>query len=116
MVDHLLLQLKTIKEYLPNHSDCLQCDGTGKIFLRPKKNPPHWIDCDICKGTGKAEHKLLWMIQGCKMREWRMKKELGLREASRKYKIDASNLSKMELGFIKPDSKYLKMVIDDLYL
>ena len=89
--------------------DCHQCSGIGKIFLRNMKH----IKCDMCEGTGKSEGNYLWFIQGLMMQNFRIDKEhLTLREAARKYKIDPSNLSKMERGIIKPDSNYMKLILE----
>lgn len=97
--------------------DCLQCDGTGKLFFMPKrKNAVSYIDCDICKGTGKAERSDFWEAIGFIIKDWRIGKQMGLREASRKFCIDPSNLSKMERGIIKPNPEYVRMVFDDLKL
>ena len=60
-----------------------------------------WLAC---------EQNLLWITQGAKMEEWRMNNDMTLREAARKYKIDPSNLSKMERGLIKPDPQYLNLI------
>lgn len=81
---------------------CQQCSGTGKIFLRPNAIAP-FIDCDMCEGTGGHELNSLWAVQGGIIREWRLKNDITLRECARKYSLDASNLSKMERGIIKPD-------------
>lgn len=87
--------------------DCHQCSGIGKIFLRNMKH----IKCDMCEGTGKYKGNLLWIVQGQFLVEWRRLNDLTLREAARKYKIDPSNLSKMERGIIKPDSNYMKLIL-----
>lgn len=98
------------KKLLPpsnlNNDSCPQCDGSGLIFFRPPIDP---VTCDWCKGTGKAYRNEFWIMQGLQLKDWRISKELTLREAARKYKIDASNLSKMERGLIKPDPDYLRM-------
>lgn len=88
---------------------CQQCGGTGKIFLRPNHKKIPFIDCDMCQGTGKHDRNLLWEIQGSLFCEWRDKNDLTLREAARKYKIDPSNLSKMERGIIKPSSYLIRL-------
>ena len=90
--------------------DCLQCKGLGKLFFRPNKKRILYIECDICKGTGKADRSDLWEAIGLIIKDWRIENEIGIREASRRFKIDPSNLSKMERGIIKPNPEYVKMV------
>ena len=98
------------KFYDTNRKDktCQQCNGTGKIFFRMNAKVP-FIDCDICKGTGEHEQNDLWFMLGKLISDWRSKKRLTLRECSRQYHIDPSNLSKMERGIIKPDSLLVQL-------
>ncbi len=94
---------------------CLQCLGTGKIFLRPQKiktETAPYVTCDMCEGSGKHVGNLLWEAQGILLKDWRLEECLTLRGAAKKFKIDPSNLSKMERGIIKPESTYLKMVTE----
>lgn len=104
--------------HMPHPHDlkvCLQCDGLGKIFFLPKnKKTLPYIDCDICKGTGMADRSDLWEAIGFIIKDWRIDNEIGIREASRRFKIDPSNLSKMERGIIKPNPDYVRMVFDKL--
>ena len=84
--------------------NCPQCKGIGYIF---GLLPPIALKCDFCKGEGLvSDQQLLQRMQGGKIKEWRIKQEMTLRQAARKYNIDASNLSKMERGVIKPRAYY----------
>lgn len=89
---------------------CQQCDGTGRIFFRPNAKVPY-TDCDLCKGSGGYEGNILWIIQGSKIRDFRIGNNYTLRECASRFEIDASNLSKMERGAIKPDSRLLKYIL-----
>lgn len=97
-------------EYHMEHN-CVQCSGSGKIFFRIGASIPY-IDCDMCNGTGISERNVLWAAQGMILKGFRIIKEITLREAARRFKIDPSNLSKMERGIIKPNPKYLKMILE----
>lgn len=86
---------------------CTSCDGFGKHFTRPiydkGKTKVIEIKCELCNGTGKIEdEKIDWIIKDLELRKYRLSKDLSLRKASEILKIDASNLSKMERGVIKP--------------
>ena len=86
---------------------CHQCSGSGKIFLRNGK----FIECDMCEGSGQYIGNLLWVIQGFKIKDFRMNKAgMTLREFAKHCDIDASNLSKMERGIMKPDWTILKLI------
>lgn len=93
---------------------CTSCDGFGKLFTRPilkdGKIKYYEIKCDLCNGTGLIEdEKIDWIVKGRKMRDYRVYKiGMGLREAARYLNIDASNLSKMERGIIKPKNLWAK--------
>lgn len=82
---------------------CPSCNGFGVVFPAPWENVTP-IECDVCYGSGEINGKQkLWIEYGKRLKKYRIDKlQLGLREASRKYNIDASNLSKMERGVIKP--------------
>ena len=75
---------------------CPACYGFGFVFsfLSGKKKI-----CDACSGIGKGSS---WVRYGLEMKTWRESHGMTLRQASRKYNIDPSNLSKMERGLIKP--------------
>lgn len=82
---------------------CQQCSGFGRIIFRTLET----IKCDMCNGSGEVlDKQILWKIQGEYLKNWRLDRLLTLREASRKFIIDASNLSKMERGVIKPSGEY----------
>lgn len=83
---------------------CPQCEGYGTL-LDWKLDP--LITCELCRGTGKIK-KRSWYYKsrGEELREWRIAQELTLRDAALKYKIDPSNLSKMERGILKPNVYY----------
>lgn len=86
---------------------CTSCDGFGKHFSRPIliKGKVEIIElkCELCNGTGKIkDEKIDWIIKGQKLREYRLEKEITLRKAAKMLGMDASNLSKMERGIIKP--------------
>jgi len=93
---------------------CRQCNGTGKIFIRPNRKKIPFIDCDICQGTGECDHNILWAMQAEIIKKWRVGNDLTLRECARRYAIDASNLSKMEKGFMQPDYYLLKLACDEV--
>jgi len=82
---------------------CPSCNGFG--FIVPLFNPIK-IDCEACAGAGELDMELAWLGYGEEMRKWRLDKGLTLREASRRYELDPSNLSKMERGLIKPRCYY----------
>ncbi|HNP06588.1 MAG TPA: hypothetical protein PKN99_03125 [Cyclobacteriaceae bacterium] len=88
---------------------CQQCNGTGKIFFRPNSKNVPFFDCDMCEGTGKHKLNLLWWVWGEMIKDWRFRNKITLRECSRKYQIDASNISKMERGIIKPHPMLVKL-------
>lgn len=92
------------KKYL-----CPQCDGFGKIFGTCFHYAVKF--CDLCKGTGTvSDITLLWHKRGEALRAYRVKVlGLGLRKAAEKFNVDASNLSKMERGIIKPYNIYKKV-------
>lgn len=92
---------------------CLQCNGLGKILVGLNKKRIPYIECDICNGTGKAERSDYWEAIGMIIKDWRIENKIGLREASRRFKIDPSNLSKMERGIINPNPEYVKMIFDN---
>lgn len=81
---------------------CPSCDGFGEIFAPfEQKSYP----CFTCNETGYIEREKVWIEQGKELKRYRLEElGLGLREACRKYKYDASNLSRMERGIIKPQS------------
>lgn len=80
---------------------CPSCSGFGKIF---GAFYPLVAECDTCNGKGFIDDiQTVWMAQGKMLKDYRLNElKLGLREACRKYGYDASNLSKMERGIIKP--------------
>jgi hypothetical protein len=86
---------------------CPQCNGFGFISDLFGKI---FEDCPLCGNTGHVSNiHVLWKIYGKEMKRYRLDAmRLGLREASRKYNIDASNLSKMERGIIKPRRYWVK--------
>lgn len=89
---------------------CPQCSGFGELsdmFRRFVKV------CPLCNGSGVVSDKhILWVAQGKKLKEYRLDVlKLKLREASRKFGVDASNLSKMERGIIKPNANVYKRKI-----
>ena len=82
---------------------CQACDGFGFLIPFPHKNVDV-IVCDVCDGEGEIKewHKV-WEEQGKYLKSYRHQVlGMGLREASREFDIDPSNLSKMERGIIKP--------------
>lgn len=86
---------------------CTSCDGFGKHFSRPiivkGKTKIIEMQCDLCNGTGKIEdEKIDWIIKGEELKKYRLRKNFSIREAARVLGMDASNLSKMERGVIKP--------------
>lgn len=101
------MKMVSIEYHIDAMKPCLQCSGIGKLFFRSGR----FVPCDICEGTGKADRSDLWEVLGLLMKAWRTEKELTLREAAKEYKVDPSNLSKMERGIMKPNPKYLKMVL-----
>lgn len=80
---------------------CPSCDGFGKLF---GAFTPKVITCFTCQGKGFVPKRSdIWIKQGEELKEYRLNVlKMGLREACRKYDYDASNLSKMERGLIKP--------------
>lgn len=86
---------------------CTSCDGFGKHFSRPIIKDKEIIiverKCDLCNGNGGITDKRLeWVLQGEKLKEYRLGMNVSLRKAARILNMDASNLSKMERGIIKP--------------
>ena len=84
---------------------CPQCNGFKEItdiFRR------FVLPCPLCMGKGKVANKhVLWIARGKKLRDFRLDVlGIGLREAARKFQVDASNLSKMERGIINPRNLY----------
>jgi len=91
---------------------CPACDGIGKNFSRPilikGKVSVAEFPCDVCNQTGQITHlKELWVAKGKAIKQYRLERGYGLREAAKKLNVDASNLSKMERGVIKPKNIYL---------
>jgi hypothetical protein len=89
---------------------CPQCNGfgfIGDIFGRIHS------DCPLCNSSGKVNNRfVMWKLYGKALREYRLKwMKLTLREAARKYHIDASNLSKMERGVIKPHKYWYPWIL-----
>jgi RecJ-like exonuclease len=91
---------------------CTSCDGFGKHFGRPVlikgKVTVIELTCQLCEGTGKIpDEKIEWVIQGQQLRKYRLQQDISLRSAAKMLNIDASNLSKMERGIIKPHNIWL---------
>jgi hypothetical protein len=60
-------------------------------------------DCPLCLGKGRVSDKTFHRRkQGEFLRSRRLARNLSLREAAKLVHMDNSNLSKMELGIIKP--------------
>lgn len=112
--------MKKLETVLEDHT-CQQCQGTGMIFFRmaiqyiKRKECKPWTKCDMCNGTGKHKLNALWFVWGAYITHWRTETQLTLRECSRKYKIDPSNLSKMERGIIKPDTALVQIACKYIY-
>ena len=86
---------------------CTSCNGFGLHYTRPvfKDGKTKIIEfsCELCEGTGKIDdEKIEWILQGMKLRESRLLQNISLRKAAKMLNMDASNLSKMERGIIKP--------------
>jgi hypothetical protein len=80
---------------------CPQCLGEKLIRAAFKQIG---IDCDMCNGKGSVpKEKLLDIKKGFALKKIRILKRLTLRDASKIYKIDATELSKMERGVIRPN-------------
>ena len=41
-------------------SDCSECDGTGKLWLKKSDTRSVPIDCDVCDGDGIVLGKVDW--------------------------------------------------------
>lgn len=80
---------------------CPQCHGFG--WIGDAFGRVH-MDCELCHKTGEvSDRHALWISRGKWMKNYRLDvMMLTLREAARKYHVDASNLSKMERGIISP--------------
>lgn len=80
---------------------CPTCNGFGILFGAIM---PLTLKCFTCNGLGLIDKRSsIWIKQGEYLKNYRTNVlKLGLREACRKYTQDASNLSKMERGLIKP--------------
>ena len=85
---------------------CPNCRGFGQIPVFNKKCPT--LPCDMCHGIGEVEDTtLLWIKRGNILKKYRMEHlEISLREAARRFNVDAANLSKMERGIISPVAVY----------
>ena len=70
-----------------------------------------YTNCDICDGTGLAEDNALWVILGNVIKAHRQRYNITLRQFAIQNDIDPSNLSKMERGIIKPDSRLIKSLL-----
>lgn len=86
---------------------CTSCDGFGKHFSRPLlidgRVTTLELKCELCNGTGKiSDEKIDWIIKGQNIKRQRLDKQISLRKAAKILGMDASNLSKMERGIIKP--------------
>lgn len=89
---------------------CPQCNGfgfIGDLFGKIR------YDCPLCEKSGMVSNKhILWKIWGKALRGYRLDwMKLTLREAAKKFNIDASNLSKMERGIIKPHKYWTREYI-----
>jgi hypothetical protein len=86
---------------------CPQCNGFGEIADLFRR---FVATCPLCIGKGEVTNKhSLWIAQGDKLRNYRIGiLKMTLREAARRYQVDASNLSKMERGIIKPNASIYK--------
>ncbi len=83
---------------------CSGCGGFGFIY---GLFPPVELKCAVCNGSGYINSiKKLDIKYGEYIKKWRMEQGLTLRAGARKYKIDPSNLSKMERGILKPYRYY----------
>ena len=78
---------------------CPSCQGFGQVYSNNKI-----INCGLCNGTGAlADKNELWRKQGKSLKYHRLYVvQIGLRKSAKLLGVDASNLSKMERGIIKP--------------
>jgi hypothetical protein len=88
---------------------CPTCDGFGNLFAAFH---PIALTCPTCKGKCLIEMSVekynQWLKKGKILRGVRLKQNLSLRDAAVTYKTDASNISKMERGLIKPVNYFIK--------
>lgn len=84
---------------------CPTCLGFGFTFTAGFIS----VDvCGLCNGTGHADVEQFYVEYGKKLKARREKMKLTVREASEKFGIDYSNLSKMERGILRPQPYYLR--------
>jgi hypothetical protein len=100
---------------------CISCKGTGKslAFFGYRGEgkpciPVMVVTCNRCDGSGGMPLKaLLWIFTGSRMRKRRVKAGMTFRQASLVSGVDVKTLSRMEIGYIKPDPSLYKKMEDD---
>lgn len=84
---------------------CPQCEGFGRVFFAFPftRKAAEGMPCPLCAGAGTAAGEFkIWKERGALLKARRISSGLTLREAANHFSIDASNLSKMERGLMKP--------------
>lgn len=83
---------------------CPECKGNGSLFgMSLRSGFAGHIACPACGGIGEVSRDQLWAMQvGDRMRQTRIGKGFGLRQAAELLGILPSDLAAMEHGRITP--------------
>ena len=88
---------------------CPDCHGAGEThaFVHDGQGCRYRvIDCFRCSGEGTVPREMLdWIEAGQKMRAARVESGISLREAAKQRGMTATELSRMERGYVEPFDK-----------
>lgn len=86
---------------------CPDCGGNKKIYgyAKPIKGSckPRMVNCFRCKGNGEVPNEMNeWIKEGQKVKDFRLLKNMTLREYAKKAAMTVYDLSQAENGYVDP--------------